>query len=463
MANKIFLYILLYIVLAFFLTSLYYFIKRLIIAKKIETDTKAFIENLGYVTCVCGQQGSGKTTFSSGVANLYVELLQKKANDTIINFSAMFPKFDLKEINEVIHDGFVNGKTPIQILTTLREKNIVDDEFLFSYIDDSINYEKAEELLKDYIEATIALYRNNYVYYLNKDFYSRITENYAMSLDYKSIAIKDRYLTNDYNLTRYSLLFQDELVLNDGSNMFWQTESKADTGVSDFFRLIRHIGKETISFIGTTQDFTRINASRRELFTSILEIYDHKEVKVNGTLKFLLMILETFVRRFFDFYYGCFEDENKRFEKNSMERKFNNFIYKINKYIESKSYISYSGVLYRDPNDYLKTKDKAVHGVYPFKLYLPLSYCFGCIDTHQFSIIQDLLTEKSNNQLSLANIYSVPNVSTKIEMAKGILAKRKSMIINDVSVAAVTKNIVVKEAAKKDSAEEAAEDPPLIT
>lgn len=129
MANKIFLYILLYIVLAFFLTSLYYFIKRLIIAKKIETDTKAFIENLGYVTCVCGQQGSGKTTFSSGVANLYVELLQKKSNDTIINFSAMFPKFDLKEINEVIHDGFVNGKTPIQILTILREKNIVDDDF----------------------------------------------------------------------------------------------------------------------------------------------------------------------------------------------------------------------------------------------------------------------------------------------------------------------------------------------
>lgn len=420
-----------YIFLSVFITGFYDFLKAAACAKKVKNNTVAFINNIGFVCCCSGQQGAGKSTMASGITNMLIDKLKANASQRIKYITSIYPNFNFSKLDSFIIECFKLGyyNTDYIIVALFQIDQEIVKTFKFGFFDDGINYVANLENLRDYIDASISLLRNNYSYFLNRQFYCRITQNYAMPLTYESISIKDRYINKNYNLYRYSVLFQDEMLLAGGSNLFWQSETKNDTGISDYLRLIRHIGKKNMYFIGTAQDFNRLPKSRRELFNSINEIYQHKEIKTNKVRYWFLETIESITNYI---YILVQESLTAKYrikyvgKRDKFFRKILNWVELRKKKLEARWFVCYDGVHYSDPEDYLKPVDKCLYQAFPFRIYFPLPYVYGCLNTFEYSSIHDVLSYESKDFKDNFEIRGKPTMKSREDFAKDILKKVKA-------------------------------------
>lgn len=212
-------------------------------------DTRTYVSDLKYINYICGTVGAGKTTMACGLTNVLQDELIAHAKRTIKGFATIYYDIDLRPLNGVIcamwGKGIINAyKIAVRALAMEPYKSF-NNTFYSNFMTEKVPF---SILLTDYVEAQMSLLRFNYVYYYNGAFFSFITDKMAMPFLPEMIDIKDRALSKDYKILKYSIIFEDEKQLSGKLSTSWQSYAKADGGASDFLRLIRQLGKGTIYY-----------------------------------------------------------------------------------------------------------------------------------------------------------------------------------------------------------------------
>jgi len=425
----VFLSILGYFVFAIIFQIIYDLIKREICYSNAKNKTDPFVQNLGYVICITGKQGQGKSTLGSGLVNVQTKLYQSVAIEKMEDVRLLLDGLNFNKLDYCIRDAFslkqYNTDHIIEVTYSVFPEIL---EFCKQkYYDDGTNYISYTELLRDYVDAYLSILKSNYVYFLNSDFYSRVTEKYAMYLDYETTAIKDRYLSKDYSLYRYAIIFEDEAVIGIGNNQNWQEEAKQQPGVDLLERLIRHVGKGNVKYFLCTQNFTRLAKDRRELATNILDVRIRKEVKSYSFLNWLyymkfgiLKYLDTFIADTFPtFYRKHFKTKN---HLRTMLAKTKKKMARLDGY----DYLRFQGYHYLCEEDYRKASDRSsLFPIQTFDLWLPKTFCWGSLNTYLFSSVHDVLSFESRNCKKAVDINPKPDKKSREEFAKKILQKHE--------------------------------------
>lgn len=427
-----------YIVIALFVDAFLGFIKREWCYYRAKNFTEPFVDSLGHVVLCCGRVGSGKSTCSAGLANVATKLNMAKAQKRIDDIRLMLSDIDFDELDIVIITAFNQKRynTDFVIFMFFRlldglDKSDLKKRFQKDVYDDGVHFYHYTELLRDYIDAFMAVLRNNYVYFLNSEFYNRVTKNYAMKLDHDSTAIRNRYAAKNYNLFRYTTIFEDEVLLKSGNNQGWQKVAAEDPGNDVFLELIRHIGKGTMRYIAVAQDFNRFIKNRREFATNILDMYNIKIIKNSPIQSWLynsLFSIFSYIDRFLK------DSLSKKFyskhfnKKNIIRTIMAKLKYKLGK-LEGKDYIRYQGVMYFSHEDFRKENPRC--GKVPFSIYFPLLYSFGSLNTYEYSSVHDVLSNDARDNKEEVDINPKPSLASRDKYARSVLEKRSSGTLED--------------------------------
>lgn len=371
--------------------------------KKAVNFTRYYCDKeIGYITYVCGTVGAGKTTLACGITNNLNLTLINKAKETIQNFTTIFYDVNFYNAYELIcfeqSKGCTNSETIAKKILALDEYSFLGNMKYSNYLSSDINVFK---MLTSFVEAWMALNRNNYVYYYNSGFYSHITGNYALNFEPSMIDIKDRAKSKDYQIYSYSVIFEDEKQISNKVSTNFQQVAKEDGGSDLFLRLIRQLGKGTIYYITTSQEFGRAVKVERMLATSILYITKRKIINpfiakylVLNVVIFLLeaaLSLKNLILSRQEPEEFLFKSVLKRGVFKCKQKKRELF---------SRCYLEYSCIKYNNAEDVGKRLDFTAYGGEQIKLTFPLLYCFGSIDTNAFSVVQDYLIKHSKKKAS---------------------------------------------------------------
>lgn len=401
------------------------------------------IDVIGLCTYICGNIGCGKTTFGCLITNYLTKIKMNNASSKIEDIKEKLIDIDFKEIDEIIYSAFFERKltnADAIVEYCLDHINSLSDKLNNKYYDNKLWPYSYTSLIKDYIDAYIAILRNNYVYFVRRKYYSWPSNSWSMNYDPTMIDVKDRYIDHDYKIQRYTTIFEDEKVLSGKDSMSSSQVASEDGGADTFIRLIRHFGKGSIHYISTSQDFERIVKVERELATSI--IYIEKRIEIESfdpkvlLLNLWVSILEQFRDEVEGFKLGLYLDKKERIlkklkliddvdstkvdldlmkkvetsndrnnvEMSKLRKKIGNLhhLQELNfadEYIRYKSYI-YSHAV--DVGDITKAVKLDCCG--------PISWAYGSTDTYSYSIFSDLLNVESisNQDYYDPNKLSIP-------------------------------------------------------
>lgn len=431
--------------------------------------TKHFLASsaFGLVTYVCGNIGAGKTTCCSGIANMFSLIKENQASAKMEEIRNLFPKVDFNLVDGFIEQAFhqFHILNTNSLLSFLLEHDVnLQTEMKHKYVDTRLYPVSKISLLRDYIEADLALLRNNYVYFLRRGFYCWHTDTWAMTYNPRMIDIKDCHSHKDYSILRYSTIFEDEKVLSGKVSTNSNQVSKEDGGGDTFYRLIRHLGKGTLHYIATSQDFGRVVKNERELATGVFYIRKRKEL-LAVTLKsigcdilldlierwqYLYLLFATVISdykvRKYSRLVQCWESESSApvdkwesiIDKNRDRpylkvSRIRSFICKL-KDVKNREFadgfISYRGIYYTCASDVGKAKENAMGQVFDLDLCFPIAWCYGSTDTYAFSIVHDYLVNESESRAYDDVDFSsnkIPEVSDDEfdEFIIGVLSKNK--------------------------------------
>jgi len=373
---------------------------------------KFLCKNLRYLVYITGQVRAGKTTFQAGYANIRTKDLRKRARRKIDFICLAFPDIPFDLIENDIKADFLNGA----INSDQEARNLVaSNRLLNKYADESYdNYITPHPvpfvtILSQFIDAKWALWRNNYVYYYGKAFYSQITKNDAMDYDPRMINIKnlnismseknpDRDPKNDYHIFPYSIIAEDEKMISGKDCMKFSSFAKADTGSADWMRLIGHLGQETIYYCTTNQYWGADINRERDLATDIVSM--KRCVAINPF--FMNMWLIRLIERPFYFFLKLNAKKTNKgnrvrpLERNSWQRNLLSYLMYRKKEMASHGYVVYNGLIYHNPADFGKKVKSTTFGIDKLHCTIRLKYCFGSINTFQFHSVQQALIAKSH-------------------------------------------------------------------
>lgn len=385
----------------------------------------------GLVTYICGNIGAGKTTCGAGICNVLSKIKQQQASELIEKVKLILPDLDYNKIDSIISLAFslklTNTDAILQFLLDKDEKikGYVQDKFY----DNDLYPISRISLLRDYTDAYLALLRNRYVYFNRRKFYCYVTDTWAMKYTPDMIDLKDRHLSQDWKIQRYSVIFEDEKILSGKVSTNYQEVASEDGGADTFLRLIRQMGKGTIHYVSTAQDFGRIVKQERELATGIFYIQKRKECPIidlrsifNDFALDLLqrweLCIESFVDHFFSSRLKLWMKRKRILEENSLQadeeilseiEKYSVLFSKKTNFLKKKialltqkqekyfadGYLNYQGVYYTSASDVGKSKQDCSSLRLDLKLTFPLRYCYGSADTYAFSILNDWLSLES--------------------------------------------------------------------
>lgn len=388
-------------------------IQRKVLARLCE-DTEDYITyNLGYVVFVDGNIGAGKTTLSAGITNMRSYQYQLDALDKINEIVNILYYVDFGYVDSIINLAFntIHITNADMIISILYDSKLIDEElFKLANIKPQEDFQKLfkgnyndyltvsskSSLLRDYIDAELAILRNNYVYFPFRKFYSRITDNYSMPFLNKMYDLKISFEEKVFSVFRYSIIFDDEKALTK-SNVNWQSNRKEDGGGDMFLRLIRQMGKEHITYITTIQNFGRADLIERELADTILHVVKRKVINPHKlTIKYyesLIKLLNVALKIRLKFSKN--KDKTLKKEKKIKKLKFN-LHSKIN-YLNAAAFIRYQGYHYSSKDDYGKPLQDCLGFASKFSLVFPLQYCYGSIDTFAYSVLYDVMSLNAIN------------------------------------------------------------------
>lgn len=388
-------------------------IQRKVLARLCE-DTEDYITyNLGYVVFVDGNIGAGKTTLSAGITNMRSYQYQLDALDKINEIVNILYYVDFSYVDSVINLAFntIHITNADMIISILYDPKLIDEElfklanikpiedfqklFKGNY-NDYLTVSSKNSLLRDYIDAELAILRNNYVYFPFRKFYSRITDNYSMPFLNKMYDLKISFEEKVFSVFRYSIIFDDEKALTK-SNVNWQSNRKEDGGGDMFLRLIRQMGKEHITYITTIQNFGRADLIERELADTILHVVKREVINPHKVTiayyQFLIKLLNVALKIRLKFSKN--KDKTLKKENKIKKLKFN-LHSKIN-YLNAAAFIRYQGYHYSSKDDYGKPLQDCLGFAKKFSLVFPLQYCYGSIDTFAYSVLYDVMSLNAIN------------------------------------------------------------------
>lgn len=263
-------------------------------------------------------------------------------------------------------------------------------------------------MLADYIDAQWALMRNNYVYYYGKAFHSWVTGNDAMDYDPSMMAIKDTFLNpsrkdsdrrSDYHILPYSIICEDERQLSGKDCTQFFAYAKADSGSSDFLRLIGQLGQETIYYVTTNQYWgTDINRER-DLATEVVSM--EKSVAINPHFcEMTLIKIVEIPARIVLWWKRKRHGKVQPYLVNSKARSFLARTTDLKKRLVAHSFVLFKGLIYHNANDVGKPIKSIASAVDRLHSVIPIRYCRGSTNTFEFHTVQKMLISKSRWRLT---------------------------------------------------------------
>ena len=401
--------------------------------KKRYKRSLTIINNSGYIIGIGGHIGAGKSTSAAGITTYLENYILGLAREKMDYVQTIINKHDFTQLNNYLSQVFFDEKVDIvqeNIKPLTNDVLYIGSEY-HRFYDDGIKKHTYEDLLKDYIEAYLALNRGNYVY-SNIKFDSIVTNQRAFALKGSDFKIKDRLYSHDYKLRRYSLFFYDEATLDaDKINFNWQNSAKDDSGTIEHLRLFRHYFKGKSFYITTLQNPERLVKAERELFNSIYMIRDkcdfeeYKRIKkvinllnnVNETIHSIKNKLKRILRM-------TIKDDKKSLYKNVKR-----FLLQAKDRLNAKDYLVYTVDIY----DTAREAESNSRNKFTTKIVLPKKWCYGPIDTYEYSYQYDaaVAVSETSPTESPEDLY----IDEKIELATEILKKQvvENRKINDIS------------------------------
>ena len=450
--------ILFYLILLVILKNVIYYIYLIIRDRinykkvlKMSYETEYVISQLGFVVGIFGQIGAGKSTGACAITTILERQIMMRLYQRNSYIRTIINNFDFNTLNSflmrVAQDGLATPEKIFRITEKklsdfiYKEKEYQNEMYLLDRTyNDGIKVVSYEVLMKEYIENSLAIYRNNYVF-CNVKFKSNVTGNRAYDLTGEDFKIKERYWEKNYRLRRHSVFFYDESTLDpDKLNLNWQEKSKTDDGTLEHLRLFRHYYKGSSFYITTLQNVGRLNKSERELFNSLVKIENRKELSYSNTLKKIVGTL----MKVNDTYHNI----ALKFKSRKKRQILDNTVTKYKKrkkillhwmdLLNAKDPILYKVRIYNAT----KQAENETRDYESVVLLFNKKDCYGCGDTYEYSYNYDASIEQSTvipepklSDDTLENKIILANQNLKI-MDKGSKKskEKKSDIVEEVVV-----------------------------
>lgn len=416
-------------------------------------ETKYIVSQLGYVIGIFGQIGAGKSTGACAITTCLEEQILMNLYSRNSYIRVIINNFDFNKLNGFLFEVSKDlSATPEKIFKIVESKL---EEYIYikkeyeeeMYLLDRVYYNGIKEvsyenLIKEYIENSLALYRNNFVF-CNVKFKSNITGNRAYDLLGDDFKIKERYWKKDYRLRRHSVFFYDESTLDpDKLNLNWQEKSKVDDGTLEHLRLFRHYYKGTSFYITTLQNVGRLNKSERELFNSLIKVEGRQELPYFRTLKGAVSFLNYVNEKYHRFGLKFTSKKKRVILENSITgyKKRKKILLHWMDLLEAKNPIIYKVRIYNGT----KQAENETRDYEAINLLFRKKDCYGCGDTYEYSYNYDASVEQSTKvpeskilDNTIENKIILANQNLKI-MEKGKKTKeKKSDVVEEFAVEGV--------------------------
>lgn len=448
------------------LSPLVSFFQRRSIAKAcVRTENFLRSPSFGLVTYICGNIGAGKTTCGSAICNVLSKIKREQANLRAGEIRTVFAGLDFNKVDSVIALAFKSKFTNTDAVLDFLFRHFPDVRGFVrgKFYDDGLYPVSYTSLLRDYVDSVVALVRNRYVYFNRRKFYCWTTDTWAMNYTPDMIDLKDRYEGSDYRIQRYTVIFEDEKILSGKVSTNYQEVAKEDGGGDTFLRLIRQLGKGTIHYISTAQDFTRVVKSERELATGVLYVRKRTEIPVVDLKSVFLQMAMEAVSRFSGLVDGFVDSVNssrygrldrrvkmceavgvppspallaKRAKCSSLRSKSASWSKRVLSRLSvslarlnADGYIRYKGVYYTCADDVGKPKEECSGAVLDCDLTFPVRYAYGSTDTYAFSVLNDYLSLRSvkSSDWYDPSDHFIPRENPRdfADYFRGVLSKKK--------------------------------------
>jgi len=406
-----------------------------------EVKSEQYIcQKLRWIIYINGAVRSGKTTLMAAIINVKSKWLARKAKDRVEFTCLACPKVPFDAIEGILKADYDAGciDSAAEAAKLCSPGMPMHDYVRSSYSNQVSKSISFITMMKGYVDARWALYRDNYVYYYAKAFTSQINGKAAMDYDPSMLCIKDKERESeeekvdpktgevkqerksDYHIMEYTIIGEDEKQLSGKDNSQWASYAKADTGSADFLRLIGQIGEETILYVTTNQVWGSDVNRERNLATDILYVTNSWAINPYYMQMFFLKLFE-FPFRLSIWIRGRHGKDRRMspLQETSRSRSVLSVIMRHKKHWSSRGFIVFAPLTYHNANDVGKSPKNAISGVDTNRLTLPLKYCRGSIDTFQFHAIQERLMAHTK-----WTMRDEPTEVTADALAERALAKR---------------------------------------
>jgi hypothetical protein len=288
----------------------------------------------------------------------------------------------------------------------------INESIMFKFY----GHSKASKLITDYIFAYYVYnFRRNYVQSKTK-MYSHITSSISYDYEIKHQRIHEAFENSEYSIYDFMIEMIDEATDELGASKRFE-DVKEERGDKDYRRKFGQIHQERNRMITTKQEAADEIKKMRVLTQSNLWIPKPVEQRGTGRIilavatfimnipiffySFIVVSLSFLYYKYFKKYQAPFEDFKEfMYKRRSFHRNIENLLYYVNMYLFSIGYNKYEIWVYRNADDVGLTEplEKMFY-------YIPIRYCFGTYDTHQYRNIQEELLSTTKSKSIEENLF----------------------------------------------------------
>lgn len=377
-------------------------------------ETFSFLKSaLSYVVSVDGKQGAGKTSLIVGLTQYDTIMRMQLIEEKIEWIKVIVPEANYVYLDEQIELYYDLYYRPKNVYEQLLDDEAISGWFKGIYCD-YVNKIPKAALLMSYVECVTSKLRNHYVG-ANIKIYCPINESWSFEYALEDLEIKEEEVQKRYLLPKYASIVFDESLLSIYKNT--NTNSLiSDTGLDLTLRIIRHLSEETIRLYLSAQSVARQSKLIRELSTSFIHV---KGYEIAGQLK----TKERRLRNKYERLKEKIERKGKMDVPSAKKEKLKR-IFQARKKLFAASYLRYSVIVYSALDDVGKLPEKCDSEAYERILTFPLTWIFGCYETHEFKFIDEFLCNLSNKKdIDLKVAKETYNDLEKSAKARRILEK----------------------------------------
>ena len=363
---------------------------------------------LGHLIAIIGKIRVGKSTLLSGITHVFQIIIINDNNDIMDRIRRIFYDIDFNEFDNIILYLYYEKKIydlDKITLEILKYYNYNGYTLRYNYLD----FKTIKTLFKEYIESFYVInIRDQYV--MSKTYiYSHITNKSNIEYDIDMTKINYAYANKNYAIEDNLIEVIDEATDDIGAAKQYD-DMNDESGAKEYRRKYGHIHREKNYMITTKQDSSDEIARFRRLNQSNIEIIE--KVKIIGKYRTVNYFIEKIYKYIEKYNYikffikailkGLFNKEkrneyiNYNFKKKYRGKKLQYKLNFIQEYLFSLAYCKFKTKVYSNEDDVGKENSNSKIYYDQFNFVIPLRYCFGTIQIHEFSYIQKQLLSNSN-------------------------------------------------------------------